>query len=235
MAGPSGRARFGRGELAVGLAATALVAAIGVVAIGLPPGPTATPSPFAALPSPSGPALPDGPPVASALPKPSASSASSPTPSLPSDVSDLTGETVDARLAHRLPLAVIIDDNRIARPQSGFNAAALVYQAPADGGETRYMLVFQADDAKAIGPVRSGRQYFVQWAAEGRAAIGHYGGDRITRAYLAEHDGVQFTNVDALGKGARAFHRISSRRAPHNGYTSSVALRRWPGGSVHRP
>jgi hypothetical protein len=67
--------------------------------------------------------------------------------------------------------------------------------------------------------------YFVHWASEFRAAIAHYGGDRLTRTYLAANDKKQFTNVDAMGKGARAYHRIKSRRAPHNGYTSTKALR----------
>jgi hypothetical protein len=51
-------------------------------------------------------------------------------------------DAADPSVADRLPLAVMIDDNVIARPQSGFNAASIVYQAPADGGED-YMLVFR--------------------------------------------------------------------------------------------
>lgn len=121
---------------------------------------------------------------------------------------------------------MVIDDNRIARPQSGFNGASIVYQAPADGGETRYMFVYGEGDSREIGPVRSGRLYFAHWATEVRAAVGHYGGDRVTRAFLARHDRTLLTNVDALGKGARAFHRIRSRSAPHNGYTSTKALRK---------
>jgi len=113
----------------------------------------------------------------------------------------------------------------VARPQSGFNAASLVYQAPADGGETRYMFVFQEGDTKDIGPVRSGRMYFLHWASEVEAAVAHYGGDNISRWYLKTYDGQLFTNVDALGKGAKAFHRIKTRKAPHNGYTSTDKLR----------
>ena len=120
---------------------------------------------------------------------------------------------------------MLIDDNAVARPQSGFNAASVVYQAPADGGEDRYMMVFQDGDTSSIGPVRSARIYFVQWGSELRAGIAHYGGDRRTRAALAQYDTVRFTNIDALGAGGRAYHRISSRSAPHNGYTSTTALR----------
>ena len=41
------------------------------------------------------------------------------------------------------PVAVMVDDNVQARPQYGINAASIVYQAPADGGEDRYMFVYQ--------------------------------------------------------------------------------------------
>jgi hypothetical protein len=176
---------------------------------------------------------PSAPPVvavADATPKPAPSSSRTPSPSptatpVLKGIADLTGARVADALAHRLPIAVLIDDNRIARPQSGFNGASLVYQAPADGGETRYMFVYQEGDSKQIGPVRSGRIYFVHWASELRAAIAHYGGDRISRNYLSAHDKIQFTNVDALGAGAHAFHRIKTRSAPHNGYTLTKALR----------
>lgn len=130
-------------------------------------------------------------------------------------------------MATRLPLAVMIDDNVVARPQSGFNAASIVYQAPADGGEDRYMLVFQEMDAADIGPVRSGRPYFVYWAAEYRAAFAHYGGDEKTRLkVIPPISGTLIYDLDALAGSGTAFHRISSRTAPHNAYTSTAELRR---------
>jgi hypothetical protein len=155
---------------------------------------------------------------------PQRSAAPTATP-LPLGVADLTGEHVDDAVAHRLPIAVLIDDNRVARPQSGFNAASVIYQAPADGGETRYLLVYQEGDSNEVGPVRSGRLYFIQWACETRAAIAHYGGDRVTRTYLLEHDRDWFTDIDALRTISSPFHRVSARRPPHNAYTSTTALR----------
>ncbi len=133
----------------------------------------------------------------------------------------------DATLAARLPLAVLLDDNVVTRPQSGFNAASIVYQAPADGGEDRYMLVFQELDGPDIGPVRSGRPYFIYWAAEYRSAVAHYGGDEKTRLKVipALVAAKLIYDVDALAGSGGAFHRISSRRAPHNAYTSTDSLR----------
>ena len=122
-------------------------------------------------------------------------------------------------------MAVLLDDSRAARPQSGFNGASLVYHAPADGGESRYMFVYQEGDSRKIGPVRSARIYFIHWASETKAAIAHYGGDRQSRSYLRVFHGQRITNMDALDGSGKAFHRISTRTAPHNGYTSTAALR----------
>ena len=126
-----------------------------------------------------------------------------------------------------LPIAVMIDDNVVARPQSGFNAAAVVYQAPADGGEDRYMLVFQDQLAQDIGPVRSGRPYFVHWACEFRAGFAHYGGDlkTLTEVIPSVRGDLMF-DMDALGRAADAFHRVKTREKPHNAYTSSDRLRK---------
>jgi len=124
----------------------------------------------------------------------------------------------------------MIDDNVQARPQAGFNAASVVYQAPADGGEDRYMLVFQEGDAATVGPVRSGRPYFVRWASEFRSAFGHFGGDAKTlQQVIPAMDGSLIYDVDALDKGGGAYHRIKTRAAPHNAYTSTSLLRKVAG------
>lgn len=150
---------------------------------------------------------------------------STPTPTDLLEAADLDGLLVAPELAHRLPIGVSIDDARVARPQSGFNAASLVYQAPVDGYESRYLLVFQELDAVDVGPVRSGRLFLAQWAAEFRGAFGHYGGDRITRAWMKANRGDLFTDLDGMGAGNSAYHRISTRTAPHNAYASSDSLR----------
>jgi hypothetical protein len=124
----------------------------------------------------------------------------------------------------------MIDDNVQARLQAGFNAASVVYQAPADGGEDRYMLVFQEDDADSVGQVRSGRPYFVRWASEFRSGFAHSGDDAKTlQQVIPAMDESLIYDVDALNKGGGAFHRITTRAAPHNAYTSTALLRKVAG------
>ena len=159
------------------------------------------------------------------LPSPSGTFDNSPTP-LPSGwaYSDLDGVAAPADLAHRLPIAVMVDDNIIARPQSGFSSASIVYQAPADGGEDRYMMIFQEGTASDIGPVRSTRPYFVYWAAEYKAGFGHFGGDSVSLQKTIPAMAKSIYNMDALGGDSCPYHRITSRAAPHNAYTNTAAL-----------
>ncbi len=207
---------------AVGLA---IVLVFGVVAVSaLMP---AAPGAAALVPSPSPTAVPTSTPTPTPRPTPSPMPVPSPSVAPPTQAeSPLTGQLVPIALANRLPIAVSIDDNRIARPQSGFNGAAIVYQAPADGGETRYLFVYGPTDSSDIGPVRSGRIYLAEWASEMRAAFGHYGGDRKTRRWLSANHGRVIWSLDGIVLGKPTYHRISTRRAPHNAYTSTAALRK---------
>ena len=66
---------------------------------------------------------------------------------------------------HR-PLAVMIENEIDARPQSGISFADVTYEAIAEAGITRTMNVFYCQDAGIIGPVRSARTYFLDYASE---------------------------------------------------------------------
>src|SRR6185295_298888 len=118
-----------------------------------------------------------------------------------------------------------------ARPQSGFSAASVVWQAPAEGGIPRYMLMFQETAPAAVGPVRSARYYFIGWAAEWRAAYAHAGGSpQSLRTLRAQGRGQLVYNVDQFRYSSFYFWRISSRFAPHNLYTNGQRLRQMANG-----
>lgn len=74
------------------------------------------------------------------------------------------------------PVAVMIDNHTSARPQSGLQAASVVYETLAEGGIPRFMAIFAQRDMKEIGPIRSTRPYFVKEAVEINAALAHAGG-----------------------------------------------------------
>jgi hypothetical protein len=123
-------------------------------------------------------------------------------------------------------IAAMIDDLWPARPQSGFSAAAVVWQAPAEGGIPRYMLLFQEGVPGDVGPVRSARYYFIGWAAEWRAAYAHAGGSPQALGTLrAQGRGQLVYNLDEFAYSSTYFWRIPTRFAPHNLYTNGQRLR----------
>src|SRR5258707_8461247 len=139
-----------------------------------PVGAVSSAGPSAAPPS----SLGSAPPSSSDSLTPSLSPAPTPTPvPTPTTVpAPLTGRLVLPQVAARHPIAVMIDDLGAARPQSGFSAASVVWQAPAEGGIPRYMMIFQESIPAEVGPVRSSRYYYIAWAAERRAVSAHAGG-----------------------------------------------------------
>jgi hypothetical protein len=66
---------------------------------------------------------------------------------------------------HR-PLLIMIENHENARPQSGISKADVTYEAVAEGGITRTMNLFYCQDGGQVGPVRSARTYFLDWASE---------------------------------------------------------------------
>jgi hypothetical protein len=187
------------------------VATILVVASGPPPrtGAGAVPSASRSPASTPGPSS-TGPAASGGAPSPSATPVAI--------YEDLSGVPTTEDLAHRYPIAVMLDDSPAARPQSGLSHASVVWQAPVEGGIPRYMAVFQAGTAPEIGPVRSARLYFVRWAAEWRAVYNHVGGPAPLRAFLR---GGQQLVIDADGKKS---YRVPFRAAPHNVYTTGRRL-----------
>ncbi len=216
-----------RRNLLIALALGGLVVVLGAGLIMSNPKATPAPSttpPVVAVATPTG--VP-----ATLEPSPSPTPTSAPTPSptpepAPILVSaPLTGRLVSPEAAQRHPIAVMIDDQSAARPQSGLNSASVVWQAPAEGGIPRYMLIFQENVPGAIGPVRSARYYYIAWAADWKAMYVHAGGSPQALSTLASKGAGQLVyNADQFRYGAY-FWRINTRPAPHNLYTDGPALR----------
>ncbi len=130
--------------------------------------------------------------------------------------SPLTGLQVDPALAARPVTGIMIENSDAARPQSGLQDAGVVYEAIAEGGVTRFLTLFQDASPQYIGPVRSLRPYYIDYAAPFQASIVHVGGSPDA---LAEVTDGSFRNLDQFANGDY-FTRVNSRDAPHNVYTS---------------
>lgn len=91
--------------------------------------------------------------------------------------SPINGLLVAKTDAERHPLAVVVENHPDARPQSGLSQADIVYEAIAEGGITRFLAIFSTKQAEKVGPVRSARTFFVDWAHGYNAYLAHVGGN----------------------------------------------------------
>ena len=119
------------------------------------------------------------------------------------------------------PIAVMIDNHSDAWPQAGLNKTYLVYEIIVEGGETRLMALFKGQDLDKIGPVRSSRHYFLDYAMENDAIYAHFGWSP-----QAESDIKKFSinNINGIVESTATFWRVKDKYAPHNAVTSTEAL-----------
>lgn len=120
------------------------------------------------------------------------------------------------------PIAVMIDNESSARPQSGLYNADIVFEMPVEGNITRYMAIFHHLPTEKIGPVRSARPYFINKALEFGAVYVHCGGSPQALKDIST------LKVDTLNdlKGSPCFWRTKDRKMPHNLYTSTELMRK---------
>lgn len=142
-------------------------------------------------------------------------------PEAPKYYSPLTGvEVPDDATTKRQVTAIMIENSPDARPQSGLKQAGIVYEAVAEGGITRFQALYQEAQPGLIGPVRSLRPYYLEWAAPYDPAFAHIGGS--ARALETVRSGA-YKDIDQFFN-PRAYWRASDRYAPHNVYTSFERL-----------
>ena len=131
--------------------------------------------------------------------------------------SPLTGAKVDTEAATKQTVtAVIIENSPDARPQSGLKESGVVFEAIAEGGITRFLVLYQQEKPALVGPVRSVRMYYVDWLAAFNASVIHVGGSASALAEIRNgnyRDLDQFFNADS-------YWRATDRYAPHNVYTN---------------
>ncbi|HRY36540.1 MAG TPA: DUF3048 domain-containing protein [Candidatus Magasanikbacteria bacterium] len=139
----------------------------------------------------------------------------------PAYIDKLTGIGTDNfEDSNPVPLAIMIDNHPEAFPISGLNEAKVIYEAPVEGNMTRFMAIFaQNQTANKVGPVRSARPDYLDWAQEyGIPLYMHCGGSPDALSRLKTERGLIDFNEFYNGS---YFWRDSTRLAPHNLYTSS--------------
>jgi hypothetical protein len=110
----------------------------------------------------------------------------------------------------------MIENSPEARPQSGLKNSGVVFEAIAEGGITRFLVLYQQEKPSLIGPVRSLRRYDIDWLAAFNASIAHVGGSYYA---LKEIRNGNYRDLDQFFND-QSFWRSTDRWAPHNVYTS---------------
>ncbi len=120
-------------------------------------------------------------------------------------------------------LAVVLDNSPDAYPQSGLEAAELIYEVPVEGGLTRFLAII-AKRVEILGPIRSTRPYINDLAKEYGAILVHAGGspEALTNLERGKNEHLDEINGSKAVQGA--FWRTPDRPKPSNLYSSTEAL-----------
>ena len=119
------------------------------------------------------------------------------------------------------PFAVMIDNHDDAWPQAGLQDAYMVYEIIVEGGETRLMALFKGVNLEKIGPVRSARHYFLDYAMENDAIYVHFGQSPQAQSDIKKYS---IHDINGIAEDGTTFWRVKDKYAPHNAVTSMEKL-----------
>ncbi len=169
------------------------------------------------------PVLPTETPTPTATPLPTATPTPTPTPEpTPTPLivlAPLSGLEVDPEVLTWPPIAVMIpsDSDQYAMAQ-----ASVVFEASAEFSIQRFLAIFEYVQAEKIGPIRSARPYYVDWACAYGLIYVHWGGS--PQAY-EKLDGIECLHeLDGMSESF-PFWRAEVVDIPwNNGFTDSDSL-----------
>ena len=130
-------------------------------------------------------------------------------------------KTVQIFQGNDRPIAIMIDNHSDAWPQAGLQEAYMVYEIIVEGGETRLMALFKGADLEKIGPVRSARHYFLDYAMENDAIYTHFGESPQAGSDIKKYS---INEIDGIEEDGTTFWRVRDKVSPHNAVTSTAKL-----------
>jgi hypothetical protein len=146
----------------------------------------------------------------------------------------LTGlPALDPVAAARPALVVKIDNNEKARPQSGLNAADIVFEEIVEV-QTRFAAVFHSRGADPVGPIRSGRTQDIDLLGSLSQPLFMWsGGNDAVTAAIEDSDLINLSALKNSIYDAVGFFRADDREGPHDLYgTTTGAWTLAPDGAV---
>jgi len=136
-----------------------------------------------------------------------------------------TGEKIDETFPKgQRAVAIMINNISACRPQRGLSQASILFESKVEGGITRFMGIFEDyTTLEATGPVRSGRDQFLQWAIPMDVLYCHIGRSEITQTYI---DTFEYNDRDLDGGKRNFIYRIDrpGKAYEHTAYTDARTL-----------
>ena len=90
--------------------------------------------------------------------------------------------------SNQRPLAIMIDNNVGNNSHKGLQQAYISYEAIVEGGLTRIMVLYKDKNLNNIGPIRSSRHYFLDYALESNSIYAHFGWSPYAKNDIKELD-----------------------------------------------
>ncbi|MFH9569692.1 DUF3048 domain-containing protein [Streptomyces sp. NPDC017454] len=125
-------------------------------------------------------------------------------------------------------LAVKVDNVRAARPQTGLDAADVVYVEPVEGGLSRLLAVYATELPESVGPVRSARESDLELLRQFDRPTLAFSGAQNKLLPLIDKAPLR---AEPPGGESDAYVRDEGRPAPHNLYVRPGRLLPGPAGA----
>lgn len=125
------------------------------------------------------------------------------------------------------PVAVMINNLKIAHPQSGLTDADIIYEAVTEGGITRLMAVYSdINKIEKVGPVRSARDAFIEMLLPLNAIYVHIGASTSSERMLNFYS---YKDIDGIYLGSLAFEQnpelAKTKGAEHSWFTNKELIK----------
>jgi len=140
--------------------------------------------------------------------------------------SPFNGAIISEELARIRPVAVVVNNHSRALPQSGIADADIIYEVLSEGPITRLVTIHHQMETAKVGPVRSVRNYFVDFAVNHGAIFVHHGGSDTGYMRLRS---LEINNLDGMRLEGTTFWRDPIRAntpgmGVHSSYTNTERI-----------
>ena len=121
------------------------------------------------------------------------------------------------------PYAVMIpNDGQAKKRQYGIQDAYLVYEITVEGGITRLLALYKDVNVEKIGPTRSSRHYYLDYALENDAIYVHFGWSPQAQTDIST---LGINNLNGIYNPSNMFWRDNQYDAPNNAFTSTENIK----------